>query len=350
MATDSKRRYSPQPNGNEIVVKRPRVDGHSLAIKQNVTKEGFRRTSGLDAPIMLLEGHADEVFTCRFNPDGDVLASGSNDKHIFLWRTYGECENYMVLKGHKNAVLEVQWTTDSERILSASPDKTVRAWDAITGQQVKKAAEHTNFVNSCCPLRHGPPMFVSGSDDATVKVWDLRVRRSVQTLSERFQILAVSFSDAGDQVYSAGIETLIKAWDLRKSEPVLTLAGHSDSVTGLRLSPDGNSLLSNSMDNTIRIWDVKPFGAPNRCLRVLSGHLHTLEKNLLRCDWSPDATKVTGGSGDRNVYIWDTTSGSLKYRLPGHKGSVNDVAFHPKEPIVASASSDKTIYMGELAS
>lgn len=48
---------------------------------------------------MLLEGHADEVFTCRFNPDGDVLASGSNDKHIFLWRTYGECENYMVLKG-----------------------------------------------------------------------------------------------------------------------------------------------------------------------------------------------------------------------------------------------------------
>lgn len=72
--------------------------------------------------------------------------------------------------GHKNAVLEVQWTSDGERILSASPDKTVRAWDAITGQQVKKAAEHTGFVNSCCPLRHGPPLFVSGSDDRTVKV------------------------------------------------------------------------------------------------------------------------------------------------------------------------------------
>jgi Prp8 binding protein len=49
------------------------------------------------------------------------------------------------------------------------------------------------------------------------------------------------------QVYSAGIETVVKAWDLRKSEPVLTMNGHSDSVTGLRLSPDGNSLLSNSM-------------------------------------------------------------------------------------------------------
>ena len=72
--------------------------------------------------------------------------------------------------GHKNAVLEVQWTTDGERVLSASPDKSVRAWDAATGEQVKKMSEHDNFVNSCCPLRRGPPLLVSGSDDATAKV------------------------------------------------------------------------------------------------------------------------------------------------------------------------------------
>ena len=31
-------------------------------------------------------------------------------------------------------------------------------------------SEHDNFVNSCCPLRRGPPLLVSGSDDATAKV------------------------------------------------------------------------------------------------------------------------------------------------------------------------------------
>ena len=36
--------------------------------------------------------------------------------------------------------------------------------------QVKKMSEHSNFVNSCCPLRHGPPLLVSGSDDASAKV------------------------------------------------------------------------------------------------------------------------------------------------------------------------------------
>ena len=72
--------------------------------------------------------------------------------------------------GHKNAVLEVHWTTDGERILSASPDKSVRAWDARTGEQVKKMAEHDNFVNSCCPLKRGPPLLCSGADDGNVKV------------------------------------------------------------------------------------------------------------------------------------------------------------------------------------
>lgn len=95
-------------------------------------------------------------------------------------------------------------------------------------------------------------------------------------------------------------------------------------------------------------------------------------KNLLRCSWSADGNKVSAGSADRFVYIWDTTSRRIIYKLPGHNGSVNDVVFHPKEPIgnypfflfvflglcevlmclciflVASGASDKQIYLGEI--
>lgn len=35
----------------------------------------------------------------------------------------------------------------------------------------------------------------------------------------------------------------------------------------------------------------------------------------------------------RFVYVWDTTSRRILYKLPGHAGSVNEVAFHPEEPI-----------------
>jgi Prp8 binding protein len=42
---------------------------------------------------------------------------------------------------------------------------------------------------------------------------------------------------------------------------------------------------------------------------------------------------VASGSADRFVYIWDTNTRQIQYRLPGHEGSVTSVDLHPEEPI-----------------
>ena len=49
-------------------------------------------------------------------------------------------------------------------------------------------AEHSSFVNSCCPARRGPPLIVSGSDDGTAKLWDMRIRGCVQTFPDKYQV------------------------------------------------------------------------------------------------------------------------------------------------------------------
>ncbi|CAF2094118.1 hypothetical protein HID58_017079 [Brassica napus] len=309
---------------------------------------GKQRTSSLEAPIMLLTGHPSAVYTMKFNPSGTLIASGSHDREIFLWRVHGDCKNFMVLKGHKNAILDLHWTSDGSMIVSASPDKTVRAWDVETGKQVKKMAEHSSFVNSCCPTRRGLPLIISGSDDGTAKLWDLRQRGAIQTFPDKYQITAVSFSDAADKIFTGGVDNDVKVWDLRKGEATMTLEGHQDTITGMSLSPDGSYLLTNGMDNKLCVWDMRPYAPQNRCVKVFEGHQHNFEKNLLKCSWSPDGTKVTAGSADRMVHIWDTTTRRILYKLPGHKGSVNECVFHPSEPIIGSCSSDKDIYLGEI--
>ena len=45
-------------------------------------------------------------------------------------------------------------------------------------------------------------------------------------------------------------------------------------------------------DNTMRAWDMRPYAPQNRCVKVFTGHQHSFERNSLRCDWSPDGTKV----------------------------------------------------------
>ncbi|CAB4262059.1 unnamed protein product [Prunus armeniaca] len=309
---------------------------------------GKQRTSSLESPIMLLTGHQSAIYTMKFNPAGTVVASGSHDKEIFLWNVHGECKNFMVLKGHKNAVLDLHWTTDGSQIISASPDKTVGAWDVETGKRIKKMAEHSSFVNSCHPARRGPPLIVSGSDDGTAKLWDMRLRGAIQTFPDKYQITAVSFSDASDKIFTGGIDNDIKVWDLRKAEVMMTLQGHQDMITGMALSPDGSYLLTNGMDCKLCIWDMRPYAPQNRCVKIMEGHQHNFEKNLLKCSWSPDGSKVTAGSSDRMVYVWDTTSRRILYMLPGHTGSVNESVFHPTEPIIGSCGSDKQIYLGEI--
>ena len=51
----------------------------------------------------------------------------------------------------------------------------------------------------------------------TMQVWDLRSKRSVQTLQDSYQLLSVCFGDAGDTVYSAGIENTVKVHSPRRA-------------------------------------------------------------------------------------------------------------------------------------
>jgi Prp8 binding protein len=106
------------------------------------------------------------------------------------------------------------------------------------------------------------------------------------------------------------------------------------------------------MDNSLRVWDIKPYVAggdeSKRCSKIFTGVQHNFEKNLLRCAWNYNDSLISAGSADRMVYIWDVDTGHMVNRLGGHHGSVNETCFHPDRNILASCSSDKTIYLGDL--
>jgi Prp8 binding protein len=96
------------------------------------------------------------------------------------------------------------------------------------------------------------------------------------------------------------------------------------------------------------MWDVKPFAPADRCVKMFEGAPQGYEKNLIRPCWSPDGNQIASGSSDRSVVVWEVLSRKILYKLPGHKGCVNDVDWHPKEPIIVSGSTDRSLYLGEV--
>lgn len=334
--------------------------------------------SSLPCPTLKLTGHKGSIYALAYSPSGDALVTASFDRTCLLWDSSSSYANVNQLTTHKNAVLDVCWV-DHTHIVTAGADKTLQLHDVHTGQRVRKWT-HDKIVNACSTTGSlasssttttGSHVVASACDDGKCRLWDVRQRNSIAVLesasssssssSSAFDMptlpmTAVALSDTA--VYTGGLDNLIVSWDWKMTHKKLyALKGHTDTITGLALHPEGTHLLSNSMDQTLQSWDVRPFVASEngqqqakRHVQTFRGHKHAAEKGLLKCSWSADGTMVSCGSADRLVHIWDVYSGEELYVLPGHQGCVNAVTFHPKlKNVVASGSSDHNVLVGELS-
>ena len=211
---------------------------------------------------------------------------------------------------------------------------TIASWDLATGERLRRHVGHEEVINCLDIAKRGETILVSGSDDGSVAVWDPRQKAAIDYMQTEYPITAVAISEAGNEIYSGGITNAISVWDIRKKAVAYTLQGHADTITSLQVSPDSQSLLSNSHDGTVKTWDIRPFAPTDRHIKTYDGAPSGIERNLIRASWDPKGERIVAGSGDRSVVIWDSRTGKLLYKLPGHKGTVNDVRFSPaNEPI-----------------
>ena len=213
------------------------------------------------------------------------MASAGHDKLINVWDVFNpRVQSLGYCKGHKNAILDLTWDHESDsqeppRIHSCSADKTLVSWNSFDFSKIRTFKGHEDVVNSLdvsYPMQDSKKddessdsisykldcdMLASGSNDGTVKLWDFRERRYSASFTVGYQITTVAFSKGNDILFFSGVDNTIRGLNLRKRQIEYSLVGHMDTVTGIQLSPSGTRLLSNGMDNTVRVWDVQPYSS-----------------------------------------------------------------------------------------
>jgi len=338
-----------------------------------------------------------KVFCGRHARQGDIFITACPDKI----RVYDTTRERFKLF-HKIQPRDVGWSVLDVAVSPEGRDLVYSSWsDCLHAVRIREDGEEAEDVHQSLPLRPGDLQFcvfsisfssdsrelLCGANDGCLYVYDREANTQTSRIpAHHDDVNAVCFVDDTTHVLvSGGDDGVCKVWDRRAlreedPQPVGVLAGHSDGITYIDPRGDGRHLISNSKDQSIKLWDIRRFSSqsaversrvvvsdqkwdyrwqrvPRNVVRsrtrlegdssVMTYTGHTILQTLIRCHFSPQHSTgqnlIYTGCAAGRVLMYDLLTGEIVKILSGHKGCVRDVSWHPYNPELLSSSWDFTV-------
>ncbi|QPC81324.1 helix-turn-helix domain-containing protein [Phototrophicus methaneseepsis] len=309
-------------------------------------------TGDIDGVLRLWEVHTEESVICvqalsahtnwidglAFSPDSQTLASASWDGTVKLW-TMPDAQLKQTLQGHSDQVSRVAWSTDGRLLASSSRDTSIRIWDA---EQENYRAMLRGHTASAKGLVFTPDnRLLSGSEDGTLRVWDISNGACVRTIyGYTASLYDVDWDPGSTQLVSGSTDALVTIYDTTEASSPLALAGHIGVVLSSVWSPDGRYLATSEWNNIIRLWDART----GNCLHVLH-HPDTESNFIYGLAWSPDSKYLACGTNQRGALLWDVTNGQLLREEQNFPTWIRPVAWHPDGTFIAGGGDNGIVYI-----
>ncbi len=318
----------------------------------------------------VLEGHEAFVSSLAWHPEGSVIVSSSADGTLRSWDlSHGRTAH--VMSGHRGPVRAVSIDSSGGYALSAGEDGGVGVWQLDTGELLRFQRGHRGAVTSVATAGR---VIAAGGEDGTVRLWDFGSGEAMRVFRMPNPVQALSITGDGRHLliaYGSAVSRLVivEGMDSRLPLVLADTAGSSELAGRER---EFQAFLDEAVAHIER-GEMEEALAPLRAARALDGYeLHGRALELwssvlayypkhaprsvveLRrfgagqvahnaCALSPNAAGCAAGCGDGTLRSFETETGTERFSVGAHEGSVLSVAASADGSWLASAGRDGAV-------
>ncbi|XP_028299507.1 WD repeat-containing protein 47-like [Gouania willdenowi] len=278
----------------------PQTLSNSGAIKQSAVR--FRRN----------KHHKGSIYCVAWSHCGQLLATGSNDKYVKVLPFNAESCNAtgpdLEFSMHDGTIRDLVFMEGPESggsilISAGAGDCNIYTTDCQRGQGLHAMSGHTGHILTL--YTWGGWMIASGSQDKTVRFWDLRVPSCVRVLGTTLHgsgsaVASVTVDPTGRLLATGQEDSTCMLYDIRGGRIVQTFRPHGSDIRSVRFSPGAHHLLTGSYDNRIIISDLQGDLTKPLPQTVAGEHWD----KVIQCRWHPHDQTFLSSSADRTVILW----------------------------------------------
>jgi len=228
----------------------------------------------------------DASYGASFRSDGKLLIAGCDEGHMKLFDVASK-SLLRIFKGHKSPVHRCKFTADNVHVVSFSDDKSVALWDIPSETEIVKFSEHTDYIRAGCVSNISSDLFLSGSFDHTVKLYDARTASGSTISVDHGAPVTSVLMYPGNSIFVSVGGTELRVWDMLAGGRLLAkVSQHYKDITCMQLASNGKRLLTGGLDRHAKIYDVQSYQV-----------VHTLDfpSPVLSLGITPDDFTVVAG-------------------------------------------------------
>ncbi|CAF0836426.1 unnamed protein product [Adineta steineri] len=287
-----------------------------------------------------------ELHAIQFHPSGSLIATGGSDRKIHIWEmntSNGQVQQSYVLTGNNSTVTAIDFDNEGNNlILGCSEDFACRVW-GLADQRLRHTLTGHGAKVFCAKFITAS-LIASGSQDRTLKLWDLQNRQCVRTLFAGSKCHDLVAHDASGSLISGHFDKKIRFWDSKNDSTKCELQLQA-AITSLAINREKHLLLACSRDDTLKLIELRE----NRVIQTFSHDDFKVTSDTIKAVLSPDCAYACAGGNDGSVFIWNTSTGKIeKIFNKEHSTIVNAVAWHPEGRFIVSCEKQRrAILWGE---